>query len=56
MKHLVWGILVLVYMGLIVMFPTEMTLITLFFGAFQVGSWANDIGKWIETKWKTNTH
>lgn len=52
MKHAVWGILVLSYLALIVAFPYPMTFVSLFIGSYQVGSWANDIGKWVEIKYK----
>jgi uncharacterized metal-binding protein len=52
MKHIVWGVLVLVYLGSIVLFPTAMTFITLFLGAYKVSEMSSYVGKWVETKYK----
>ena len=54
MKHLVWGIIVLAYLASIVLFPTQMTLVALFLGAYKISEIGEFIGKWVETKYKAN--
>ena len=52
MKHLVWGILVLVYLGLIITFPTPTTFATLFLGCYKMSEIASKIGEWSAKKYK----
>lgn len=51
MKHIVWGILVLVFLGCLVYFPTPTTLVALFLGAYKVSEISTKIGEWVQNKY-----
>lgn len=56
MKHLVWGILVILYLVLLVAFPTPMTYVSLFLGAYKVSEISTIIGKWVDMKYKAKNN